>query len=84
LFALDALQLRARVNPALAERYDFVSAWWLIKLCAASVILFVLALSALRAAKRMRRERKVPTEQSASLLVGSTATPPRVATSPSP
>lgn len=81
VFALDALEMKGRVNPALAERYNFVSVWWLIKLCATSVILFVLALSASRAARRQRRERKAAREKSASLLVGP---PPRVATPPSP
>jgi len=83
LFALDALQMKARVRPALAARYDVVSAWWLIKLCAAGAILFVLALSALRAAKRLRRERKTARERSASVLVAA-APAARVATSSSP
>jgi hypothetical protein len=83
MFALDALEMKARVRPALAARYDAVSAWWLIKLCAAGAILFVLALSAFRAARSVRRERKAASEKPATLLATSANTPPSTVVSPS-
>jgi hypothetical protein len=83
IFALDALEMKARVRPGLTERYDAVSAWWLIKLCVAGAILFVLALSAFRAARSARRERKAASEKSATLLVSPVNTPPSTVVSPS-
>jgi hypothetical protein len=83
MFALDALEMKARVRPALAARYDAVSAWWLIKLCAVGAILFVLAMSAFRAARSVRRERKSASEKSAGLLATSANSPPSAAVSPS-
>jgi hypothetical protein len=83
LFALDALEMKSRVRPGLAERYGLVSSWWLIKLCAVAAILFIVAVSALRANKRLRRERRGAAQRSAALLVGSPAAAPRVTTPPS-
>jgi len=83
LFALDALEMKSRVRPGLGERYGLVSSWWMIKLCAAAAILFVVAVSALRATKRLRRERRSAAQKSAALLVGAPAGAPRVATPPS-
>lgn len=80
VFALDALEMKSRVRPALAGRYDAVSAWWLIKLCAVAAILFVLALSAFRAARSVRRERKAASDRPA-ILVNSPSTPPSTAVS---
>ncbi len=81
LFALDALELKARVRPAMAERYDAVSAWWVIKFFAAGAILLLLAVSAWRVARILRRERKGGAERPASLVVKSPAPPSRVAAS---
>jgi hypothetical protein len=87
VFSLDALEMKTHVRAALTQRYDAVSAWWLLKLCAAGVILFVMAVSSYRAAKHVRREPEAGSDKSASWLVSSGGPPPRTvgahSTSPS-
>ena len=83
LFALDALEMKTRVRPAMSARYDAVSAWWVLKFCAAGAILVLLSVSAWRVARTLRRERKAGADKSA-LIVKPSAPPSRVAASASP
>jgi hypothetical protein len=77
VFSLDALEMKTHVRAALTQRYDAVSVWWLLKLCSAGVILFVMAVSSYRAAKRVRRETEAGSDKAASVLVSSGGPPPR-------
>ena len=76
VFSLDALEMKSHVRAALTQRYDAMSAWWLLKLCAAGVILLAMAVSSYRAAKHVRREPDLGHEKSASWLVSSGGPPP--------
>jgi hypothetical protein len=52
LFTLDALQTRARVNPAMAKRFDFAAAGALVKLFAYTIANLMMARGAFVSARR--------------------------------
>ena len=74
-FALDALQMKGRVNPAALDKFKGASALALVKLLAMCVSSIVLAVSAFRSARLMtKRETVRATRPGATLVVGQAAT----------
>jgi hypothetical protein len=69
-FGLDALQMRAQVDPDAAGRYRIASAWVLAKLALAGTASLVLARSAFRTARLLRRENKRAPVKTSPVLVG--------------
>ena len=68
-FVLDALQLKAQVSPASADRYNVVSALALAKLCLVAFAALVLALSAFRAGRNLRRSSMRQAKKPPSVIV---------------
>ena len=85
IFALDALQMQGQVQPSLAQQYGLASVWLGIRLTIAILIFLVLALSAFRAARSVRREtaRRGAAPAAGSLVVG-TQRPSTPTTTPTP
>jgi hypothetical protein len=54
-FVLDALQMRAQLEPSLQDRYNVQSGWVFAKICLAVLGAAVLSVSAFRAARSVRR-----------------------------
>ena len=54
-FVLDALQLKGQVSPVSENRYNVVSALALAKVCLAGIAALVVAVSASRAGRTLRR-----------------------------
>jgi hypothetical protein len=69
-FGLDALQMRSQVDPDAAGRYQIASAWVLAKLLLSGVAGLVLARSAFRTARLLRREHKRPPAKTTPVIVG--------------
>jgi hypothetical protein len=69
-FGLDSLQMRAQVDPDAAGRYRIASAWVLAKLLLSAVAGLVLARSAFRTARLLRREHKRAPVKTTPVLVG--------------
>jgi hypothetical protein len=76
-FVLDALQLKGQVSPASEDRYNVVSAVALAKLCLVAFAALVVAVSAFRAGRNLRRAsmRKVKTPSPIVVKSSSTAVP---------
>jgi hypothetical protein len=53
-FALDAVQIRSQLQASQAHRYALQSLWALAKIGVGGIAFFVLAFSAMRAAKKLR------------------------------
>ena len=81
-FALDALQMKGRVNPAALDKFKGASALALVKLVVMGIASIVLAVSAFRSAKLAKKETVRATRTGATLIVGQsapkTAVPERV------
>jgi hypothetical protein len=71
LFVLDALQTRARVNPAMLRRFDFASAGAVAKLVLYAVANLMLARGGFLAARRRSR----PTGRARGLVTPVVAKP---------
>lgn len=74
-FSLDALQMKSRVNPVALDKFKGASALALVKLLVMGVSAAVLAVSAFRAGKVMKRETVRVTRPNASLIMGQPAAP---------
>jgi len=74
-FSLDALQMKSRVNPVALDKFKGASALALVKLLVMGVSAIVLAVSAFRSAKLMKRETVRVTRPSASLIMGQPGAP---------
>lgn len=72
-FALDALQMKGRVNPAALDKFKGASALALVKLVVMGIAAIVLAVSAFRSTKLMKREPVRATRPGATLIVGQSA-----------
>jgi hypothetical protein len=73
-FVLDALELKGQVSPASADRYNVVSALALAKLCFAGFAALVVAISAFRAGRNLRRPTLRQAKKPSSVIVGSSST----------
>ena len=74
LFLLDALQTRARVNPALMNRFDFASAAAVAKLVLYAIANIILARGEFLAARRLTRLTTPRSRAKVAPLVGTSAT----------
>ena len=74
LFMLDALQTRARVNPALMKRFDFASAGAVAKLVMYAIANAILARGEFLAARRLTRLTTPRTKAKVAPLVGVSTT----------
>ena len=74
-FALDALQMKSRVNPVALDKFKGASALALVKLLVMGVSAIVLAVSAFRSAKLMKRDTVRVTRPNAGLVVGQASAP---------
>jgi hypothetical protein len=72
-FTLDALQMKGRVNPVALDKFKGASALALVKLVVMGIASIVLALSAFRSSKLMKREPVRTTRPGATLIVGQPA-----------
>ena len=54
-FALDSLQIRSQLQPGQASRFVAQSLWAISKIAVGAIAFLVLAFSAIRAAKKLRR-----------------------------
>jgi hypothetical protein len=72
-FTLDALQMKGRVNPAALDKFKGASALALVKLVVMGISAIVLAVSAFRSTKLMKRETVRATRPGATLIVGQPA-----------
>ena len=72
-FTLDALQMKGRVNPAALDKFKGASALALVKLVVMAIASIVLAVSAFRSTKLMKRETVRTTRPGATLVVGQPA-----------
>jgi hypothetical protein len=72
-FALDALQMKGRVNPAALDKFKGASALALVKLVLMGISAIVLAVSAFRSAKLAKKEVVRTTRPGATLIVGQPA-----------
>ena len=72
-FALDALQMKGRVNPAALDKFKGASALALVKLIVMGAASIVLAASAFRSTKLMKREPVRAARPGATLIVGQPA-----------
>lgn len=77
-FTLDALQMKRQVTPAAVNKFAVASVQALVKLILQGVAAAVLAVSAFRAARAIKREVVKPT-RSSTLVVGQPAKPKGVA-----
>jgi len=77
IFALDALQMRGQALPNLSHQYD-LSSFWLVARVLVSVLIFgILAVSAFRIAKTLRRDvSRASVKGGAPLVVGRSAPSP--------
>jgi hypothetical protein len=74
-FSLDALQMKSRVNPVALDKFKGASALALVKLLVMGVSAIVVAISAFRSAKLMKRETVRVTRPGASLIMGQPGAP---------
>lgn len=74
-FSLDALQMKSRVNPVALDKFKGASALALVKLIVMGVSAIVLAVSAFRSSKLMKRETVRVTRPGATLVVGQSGAP---------
>ena len=72
-FALDALQMKGRVNPVALDKFKGASALALVKLIVMGAASIVLAVSAFRSTKLMKREPVRAARPGATLIVGQPA-----------
>ena len=72
-FTLDALQMKGRVNPAALDKFKGASALALVKLVVMGIASIVLAVSAFRSTKLMKRDTVRATRPGATLIVGQPA-----------
>jgi hypothetical protein len=56
IFTLDALQMKGQVDPNLSHQYDLSSFWLVARVLVAVLIFGILAMSAFRISKALRRE----------------------------
>src|SRR4030095_8032768 len=77
-FVLDALQMRAQLEPGLQDRFNVQSGWVFAKICFAALGAVVLSVSAFRAARSVRRtsDWREPKAPSALLMTSSTSVAP--------
>lgn len=73
-FVLDALQLKAQVSPASENRYNVVSALALAKLCLVAFAALVVAVSAFRTHRNLRRGSLRHAKKPPSVIVSSSST----------
>ena len=73
-FVLDALQLKGQVSPGSEGRYNVVSALALAKICFAGFAALVVAVSAFRAGRNLRRASLRQAKRPSSLIVSSSST----------
>jgi len=76
VFALDAVQMRARVRIAVAGRYNIASAWTVVKLWLSSATLMVLGVSSYQTANTIRRRLATRLQKNGSLTLQTSAAPP--------
>ncbi len=74
-FSLDALQMKSRVNPVALDKFKGASALALVKLLVMGVSAIVLAVSAFRASKLLKRDTVRVTRPGATLVVGQSSAP---------
>lgn len=79
-FTLDALQMKGRVNPAALDKFKGASALALLKLVVMCIASVVLAVSAFRSARLLKREVTRATRPTPTLIVGQPAAPKSVIT----
>jgi hypothetical protein len=77
-FTLDALQMKARVNPVALDKFKGASALALLKLLVMCISSIVLAVSAFRSAKLTKREVVRANRPGATLIVGQGTAPKSV------
>jgi hypothetical protein len=77
-FALDSLQVRAQVLPAMANRYGLASLLALGKICFAGIVATSFTFNAVGTARNLRRTVVRPARSASSILVGSARTSPPV------
>src|SRR5690348_5048807 len=73
-FSLDALQMKSRVNPVALDKFKGASALALVKLLVMGISAIVLAVSAFRSSRLMKREPARATRGGSTLVVGQPAT----------
>jgi hypothetical protein len=73
-FILDALQLKGQVSPASEDRYNVVSALALAKICFAAFAALVVAVSAVRSGRNLRRTTLRQAKRPSSVVVSSSST----------
>jgi hypothetical protein len=72
-FILDALQLKGQVNPSMEGRYSVNSALALVKLGLAGFAALVVAVSAFRAGRNLRRTSRREAKMPARVMVSSSS-----------
>jgi hypothetical protein len=72
-FFLDALQLKGRVNPSMEGRYTVISGLALAKVCFAGFAALVVAVSAFRAGRNLRRASLREAKKPSSVIVSSSS-----------
>lgn len=76
-FALDALQLRSRVDSQVVRRFDIASAEAIIKFVAQGVIATLMSISALRSWRLSKRQTFRPDRSSEEMMVVRSTPSPR-------
>jgi len=76
-FVLDALELRGQVSPGSEDRYNVVSALALAKISLAAFAALIVAVSAFRAGRHLRRASRRQAKKPSSVIItpSSTAVP---------
>jgi hypothetical protein len=70
VFGLDAMQMKGQVQASLSHQYDVASFWLVIRVLISAIMFAVLAVSALRVGKTVRREAIRTPVKGAPLVVG--------------
>lgn len=78
-FTLDALQMKSRVNPVALTKFKGASALALLKLVVMGIAAIVLAVSAFRSSRLVKREVVRSNRPNANLIVGQGTTPKAIA-----
>jgi len=77
-FSLDVLQMKGQVSPTAASQYDMTSMWIIARILVVAVLLIVLAVSAMKAARNAPRKAvSAHARTSGGMLISTTrSTPP--------
>jgi hypothetical protein len=75
VFALDAIQMRNQVRQALADRYDFASAWVFARQIIGAVGFGILSVAAFRSARAIKPDAARPTPKGTGFIVGGLSAP---------